>query len=437
MNTFIKRYNRHLGVIGIVGLTLLMGGFDVVIVALRGPHFDELHTPMGQFGMLVASHFTPAPSLTRAGSDRNALFATLYLWGMVLRTLLFALLAWQRVRPNVRRSIRAGHVLLAAQLLLGLCGESDLLYVLSMELALVLPMRRGLAWLLPQVLLYAGFQLWIAHSAVIFSDDQMRLRLLYLGMEMIFHVIVFGVVHLATRERRGRRTLAAAHAELLATQSLLGDMVRDSERLRIARDLHDSVGHHLTALKLHLDLAVRQSSEPVLASLRTSSELAGALLAEVRTVVSTERHAERIDLRHALATLCAGIPTPQIALQMDDTVAIVSPAVAHALFCCAQEAISNAVRHSGATTLTIAIAQDKNSLTMLATDDGHGSVLAGVGAGRAHAGDGTGSCHAGEGNGLRGMRERLALLGGHLQAGDRQPRGYAMQITLPIDGGAR
>jgi signal transduction histidine kinase len=419
LSTLIRRYSAHLGVIGVVGMSLLLGGFDLVLAALRGPSFDELHTPLGQFVAMVASQFAPAPSLTRAGSDRNALIAMLYFGATALRTLLFALLAVRLLRPNAQRPSAAGQWLLAGQLLLGLCGDADLLFVLSVELALVLPLRRGLAWLLLQMLAYVLIQAFIAYSAAILSDAQMRLRLLYLGMEVIVHAIVFAVVHLATRERRGRRALAAAHAELLATQSLLGDMVRDSERLRIARDLHDSVGHHLTALKLHLDLAVRQSSEPVPASLRTSSELAGALLAEVRTVVSAERGARRIDLRHALATLCAGIPTPRIALLMDDSFAIASPALAHALFRCAQEAISNAVRHAGAATMTIEIARHGDELTMRVADDGRGSRK------------------AGEGNGLRGMRERLALLGGHLQAGDRQPRGYAIQVTLPIAGGAQ
>jgi signal transduction histidine kinase len=241
-------------------------------------------------------------------------------------------------------------------------------------------------------------------------------------MELIFYAIVFGVVHLATRERRGRRTLAAAHAELLATQALLGDMVRDAERQRIARELHDSVGHHLTALKLHLDLALRhsgqagQSNTPVAASLRTSSELASALLAEVRTVVSTERGAHAIDLRHALATLCAGIPAPRVALRMDEGLAIDSPALAHALFRCAQEAISNAVRHAGASVLTIDIARRDGELTMLAADDGHGGA------------------NASEGNGLRGMRERVELLGGRLRAGAHPPRGYAIEVSLPVHG---
>ena len=422
MNPNIERYNRHLSMIGVVGLTLLMGGFDLVVVVLRGPRFDELHTLLGQFATLVASQFAPLPSLTRAGTDRYVLTAVFYLGASLLRTLLFALLALRRVRPNVRRSAAAGQLLLACQLLLGLCGDANLLYVLAVELALVLPLMRGVAWLLLQILAYVVVQLLIAYGTAIFSDQQMHLRLLYLGREVIAYAIVFGVVHLATRERRGRRILAAAHAELVATQSLLGDMVRDSERLRIARDLHDSIGHHLTALKLHLDLAVRQSGEPVPASLRTSSELAAALLAEVRTVVSAERGAERIDLRRALATLCTGIPTPHVALLMDEGLAIASPALAHALFCCAQEAISNAVRHAGATTLTIEVHRHRDELTMLATDDGHGS------------GKVSGKLSTSEGNGLRGMRERPALLGGRLQAGDRQPRGYAVQITLPIPG---
>lgn len=419
MNTFIERYSRHLGISGIVGLALLLGGFDLVVVALRGPRFDELHTPLGQFIALVAGQFTPAPSPTRAGSERRALIAVLYLAATVLRTLLFVLLAWWRMRPDARRSAAAGQLLIAAQLLLALAGDSALLFVLSAELALIVPLRQGVAWMLRQLLSYAGIQLLIAHFTVNLSDGQTQLRLLYLGMELIVHAIVFGVIHLATRERRGRRSLAAAHAELLAMQSLLGDMVRDAERLRIARDLHDSIGHHLTALKLHLDLAVRQSAQPVPAALGTASALAAALLSEVRSVVSTERQRERIDLRHALGTLCAGIPAPQITLLMDDALAIESPALAHALFCCAQEAISNAIRHAGAPNLTIEIARHDDALTMHAADDGRGSG------------------NAREGNGLRGMRERLALLGGHLQAGDRQPRGYAMRVTLPLHGGAR
>ncbi|WP_332879612.1 sensor histidine kinase [Massilia sp. S19_KUP03_FR1] len=421
MNTFRERYNRHLGVITIVGLVLLLCGFDIVVIAMRGLDFDDLHTPLGRFVVKVASQFTPAPMPNRAGTERNHLTVTLYLAATLLQMALFALLAWRRVRVDVRRSAITNRLLLVAQLLLCLVGNDGMRLAFSVEVALVLPLWRGLAWVLAHMLPYVAIRMLLQASAVNFSDNRLRLGLLYLGMEVVMHVIVFGVVHLAARERRGRRVLAAAHAELLATQFLLGDMVRDSERLRIARDLHDSVGHHLTALKLHLDLAVRQSNAPVSPSLHTAGELAGELLAEVRAVVSTERHTQRIDLRHALLTLCAGIPAPAIALRIDAALDITTPALAHTLFCCAQEAISNAVRHAGATTLTIDIAQGRDAWTMLAADDGRGS----------------GQLTRNEGNGLRGMRERLALLGGFLVAGDRKPRGYALQITLPFAGGAR
>ena len=419
MPTLFQRYDRHLAVIGITGLALLLGGFDVGVAALRGMGFDELHSPLGQWAAHLAAQFTPAPSPTRAGSQRIAATTVLYLLSNALCTVLFALLAWRRTATVARRRGWLDNAMLAAQLLLGLCSDSALLLVLAAELALVLPLKRGLVWLALQAAAYVILELAIAQGSANFSDGNMRLRLLYLGMEAVVQCIVFGVLHLAALERRRRRALAAAHAELLATQSLLTDMVRDSERLRIARDLHDSVGHHLTALKLHLDLALRQSGPGAPASLSTASGLAAALLAEVRTVVSSERRAERIDLRRALATLCDGIPSPRIALTMSDDLVIDSPALAHALFCCAQEAVSNSVRHAGAATLTIDIARRDYHLTMLVRDDGRGKA------------------GAVDGNGLRGMRERLASLGGRLRTGDHLPRGFELAIDVPLSGGAR
>jgi two-component system, NarL family, sensor histidine kinase DesK len=419
LNTFFQRHDRYLGVIVIVGLTLLLGGFELVVVGMRGPDFDDVHTPLGQLVATLASQPAVAPVRNQAAPGHLALIGRLYFGATLLQTLLFALLAWHRVQPNARRSGASNRLLLAAQLLLGLAGNSGLLLVCSVELALLLPLRRGLAWVLAQMLAYVAIRLLMEAGPAHLSGGRLRLALLFLAMEALLHIIVFGVVYLAARERRMRRTLSAAHAELLATQALLGDMVRDAERVRIARDLHDSVGHHLTALKLHLDIAVRQSGEPVPAALRSSSDMAVALLADVRRVVSVERRVQPIDLHRALATLCAGIPRPRIVLTMDDACVGASPAQAHALFCIAQEAISNAVRHANAATMKIDIARGEDGLTMHAADDGPGKVV------------------VVEGNGLRGMRERVELLGGRMQAGWRQPRGYAIQVTLPNVGMTR
>ena len=419
LNTFFKRYDRYHGVIAIVGLALLLGGFELIIIGIRGPDFDDMHTPLGQLAVTLTSRFTAVPASGHMQSGASALIGQLYFGATLLQTLLFAALAWQLVRPGARLSGKSRGMLLAAQLLLGLAGNAGLLLVCAVELALVLPLWRGLACVLAQMGVYAAIRLLMESGPAHLDGKRLRLALLFLGMEVLLHAVVFGVVYLAARERRRRRTLAAAHAELLATQALLGDMVRDAERLRIARDLHDSVGHHLTALKLHLDIAVRQSGDPVPAALRSSSELAVSLLAEVRSVVSAERRVQSIDLHRALATLCAGIPRPRIVLTMDDACLGASPVQAHALFCCVQEAISNAVRHAGAATLKIDIARSEEGLTLCAADDGCG--------------------HAGfsEGNGLRGMRERVDMLGGRMQAGWRPPRGFAIEVVLPVAGGAQ
>jgi two-component system sensor histidine kinase DesK len=419
LNTFSRRYDRYLGLTAILCLTLLLGAFDLVVIGIRGLDFDDVHSPLGQLVSSLTNEFTLMPLQIQAASARIALTKQLYFGATMLQTLLFAVLAWRCVRPDARHFSKNNRLLLASQVLLGLSGNAGLLLVCSVELALVRTFWRGLAWVVAQMMFYVAIRLFLEAGPAHLDGSRMRLALLFLGMEVLLHVIVFGVVHLAARERRRRRTLTAAHAELIATHALLGDMVRDAERLRIARDLHDSIGHHLTALKLHLDIAVRQSSEPVPAALRHSSEVAVALLAEVRGLVSAQRRGQPVGLHSALATLCAGIPRPQVVLTMDDACVDASPAQAHALFCCAQEAISNTVRHASAAILKIDIARSKDALTMRAADDGAGNV------------------DFSEGNGLRGMRERIELLGGHMQAGWCQPRGFAIQVTLPIAGAAR
>src|SRR6202011_2427221 len=131
------------------------------------------------------------------------------------------------------------------------------------------------------------------------------------------------------------------------------DGVRDSERARIARDLHDALGHHLTALNLHLDLASRHVGSGAVESLRISRELAQSLLAEVRATVNTQRGQRAINLRQALETLCAGIPFPSIALSYDERIEIGEPTLVDTIFRTVQEAITNAVRHSGASEVSV------------------------------------------------------------------------------------
>ncbi|MBV6321617.1 sensor histidine kinase [Duganella violaceipulchra] len=405
--------NNLIGIIGLLGC-VVGGALDIIHFHLGGIKAD---TPLGQLALWIASGFTPAPSAIRAGTDRDELTVLLFLIAYVALMVLFGLLFWLRTGgAAARRPAWQGQAMLAAQMAIALSYPHSLLYLVAAELGLVLGLRSGLRWLALQLLLLVLLVLApLPGNDTTRSDGWVREVLLDLGTMALWQGIAFGIGHMAAVERRGRIELAAANGELRATQLLLADTVRSAERLRIARDLHDIVGHHLTALNLHLDLALRQSGAAAPPALATARALAQGLLAEVRVVVGSERGMQRIDLRVALAALCAGIPQPRIALRFAPGLEIASPAVAHTLFCCVQEAISNAVRHAAAGQLDIELARADDGLSVLLRIED----------------DGAGSRATEEGNGLRGMRERLALLGGELKAGNRPRRGFGMEIVLP------
>ena len=372
----------------------------------------QWHSLFGLLAGRVAAMFTPPPSWNSAGSDRAILAGQLYMVGYATAGALFAALFWLRSNSPERRSPPANAALLALQLLIAVTVETDLLYLFAAELAIVLPLRRALAWLAAMI---AGHfaQTFAIIVAVARSDQGARYGLLSNALDTVYYLLAFGVATLAMLEQRARLKLAASHAELQATQALLADTVRTSERLRIARELHDSIGHHLTALNLHLDLADRQLAGAN-ASLRIARGLSRELLGEVRVVVGAQRDDQFIDLKQSLQTLCDGIPAPSIRLEMADDARISSALTAHTLFRCVQEAISNVLRHADARHISIAIAHRDARVTATIRDDGRGAR------GRP------------EGNGLVGMRERLLAVGGALSTGDLPQGGFQVELSLPV-----
>jgi len=364
----------------------------------------------------VAATFTAPPSLDSAGSAFADLSARLYALGYAASGVLFTVLFWMRTRPGAR-SAHADAALLAVQMVLGVCVENDLLYLFAAELAIVLPPRQAAGWLAAMVAGHFAQSVAIVAGAGL-PDQVMRFQVMNVAGELVFYLFAYAVARLAVMEQRARQGLAASNAELLATQALLADSVRTAERLRIARDLHDSIGHHLTALNLHLDLADRQLGGAN-ASLRTARELSRDLLDEVRVVVSTERGEPALDLRQSLRTLCEGVPSPAIRLELADDLLVPSPVTAHALFRCIQEAISNALRHADAGRITVSVGRRGATFVAIIRDDGRGAR------GRA------------PGNGLTGMQERLQALGGEVRASDAAGGGFQVELSLPAVEGTR
>lgn len=392
--------------------------FTILSLWLNGPYRDAAEGPLGRLMRLVAARFTNAPSVLSAGSDREDLVQTLHLAIDIPLLCAFSAMFWRCTRDGGLRTRTRLNLLLAAQLLIAAFVDSSFLFLFAAELALVVPLRTGLKWLGAQIVLtlvVRVFNGWASGE----HDAEILKRLLGLCMETGFYFLAFGVAGVAVLEQRARTRLAAANAELSATQGLLADTVRASERLRIARELHDHVGHHLTALNLHLDLAQRQADGAVRELVGVSRELSQALLAEVRRVVVHERDDHPIALAQALATLCAGVPRPPVRLTLEEPLVVASPATAHAIFRCVQEGLSNAIRHAGATSIQVSVERQGDDVVVRVSDDGAGN------GGRP------------EGSGLRGMRERLAAANGTLVAANRAPRGFAVEARLPLAGAPR
>lgn len=222
-------------------------------------------------------------------------------------------------------------------------------------------------------------------------------------------VSVLGVVG-EQRERAARRALAEAHTELRATSTLLADTSRAAERLRIARDLHDVIGHQVTALALELEVASHHSTPPAAEHVSRSRAIAKDLLANLRSTVGQLRD-ETPELGPALERVVADLPDPQVHLRVDDGLQV-DEARRTALVRCVQEIVTNAIRHAEAENLWIDVAAGPDGGTVLSARD-----------------DGRGTRELTPGNGLTGLRERVEGLGGH--AAFSSNGGFHVVATVP------
>jgi signal transduction histidine kinase len=220
-----------------------------------------------------------------------------------------------------------------------------------------------------------------------------------------FQLFAAGTAGLVMRERGAREVVLRMNQELLAARAELAVAERRGERLRIARDLHDAVGHHLTALTLQLELAARTVTGPEAETVRTARDQVRSLLTEVRATVTVLRD-EPVALSVGLRALAA-LPRPVVTVE--GAPAVEGP-VAEALLRCAQEVVTNAARHGRASHVWLTFTPEGGGLSLHARDDGPGGDAA-------------------EGNGLRALRERVASAGGTLELGAGP--GFPLRVWVP------
>jgi len=171
-----------------------------------------------------------------------------------------------------------------------------------------------------------------------------------------FFLFAAYTMHIAHSEADARQQLAETNAELKMTSSLLDISSRTSERLRIARDLHDLLGHHLAALTLNLETASHLADGAAREQIEKSKSIARHLLTDVRAVVSRLRDEEPVDLTAALQSLRDVIDSPALHLDLPGELPVTDAHVAQIALRSVQEIVTNAVRHSGARNLWVTLA---------------------------------------------------------------------------------
>ncbi|MFZ0335033.1 MAG: response regulator [Candidatus Acidiferrales bacterium] len=237
-------------------------------------------------------------------------------------------------------------------------------------------------------------------------------------------VSVFAKLHRRTQQLElVNRELSTLSARLIATQ--------DEERRRIARELHDSVGHFVVALSMNNSLALRHAEKVSLEAaeaLRQNTLLVEQLSKEIRTV-SHLLHPPLLDdlgLMPAIQSFADGFAERskvRVTVELAPDIGRLAPNMEISIFRIVQECLTNVYRHSGSETAHIKIwPSQQNLLTVQVCDEGKGIPLedrTSMPPGKNH------------GVGLRGMRERVRELGGTLEVQSSE-NGTSVTVVLPL-----
>jgi signal transduction histidine kinase len=267
----------------------------------------------------------------------------------------------------------------------------------------------------------AGFLIFPWLDFVLF--DRPAPSLLSLAALAAWLLVLLGIGE-AVRIRRERAAEAVRIREEEARRRA------SEERLRIARELHDALGHHLSLINvqsgvaLHLNEELPEQTRNSLSAIKEASKEA---LTELRSVLDILRQEGERAPRSPTSTLArlddlvaqAAAAGLEVRTETDGQIRPLPFGVDIAAFRIVQEALTNVARHAGPATASVRLTYGDRDLTVEVDDDGRGP--------QSHA-------SAGTGKGIVGMRERVAALGGDLEAGPRPAGGFRVRARLPLDG---
>lgn len=294
-------------------------------------------------------------------------------------------------------------------------------FILSPQVMIDFPLKIGAVWLVVYTVITAAFM--FAASGVAGLLDLLP----YTAGYVFFGFFGWTMVQAQKDRQRSEQLLTdlqAAHEKLQRYTEQVEELTITEERNRIAREMHDTLGHRLTIAAVQLEGASRlihsnpQKTETII---KTVHEQVKEGLAELRRTVAIMRAPvdEDLPLPQALTRLAVGVKEAtglNLKLEMDDSLPALSSGQRHALFRAAQEGLTNIERHASASEAVIRLIRDSSRVSLVIEDNGIGLNPAGKK----------------EGLGLTGMRERAGLLNGEFTIQPREGGGTRLIFTLPV-----
>jgi signal transduction histidine kinase len=233
-------------------------------------------------------------------------------------------------------------------------------------------------------------------------------------------VIVMLLIRLIVGGRDRQLRLAQRERDVAAREAVV------EERERIARELHDVIAHHVSTMVVQAGAERRMLGEDQAGTkdvLGTIERVGRGALTEMRRMVAMLRQDPAADLvpQPSLSDVpelvrqmqAAGLP---VTLHVRGEPVELPEGIELSAYRIVQEALTNALKHAQGARADVEVSYDTEALELLVSDDGHGGVTP-VGGG---------------GHGLVGMRERVAMYGGSIEAGPRRPTGFAVRVRLPV-----
>lgn len=296
------------------------------------------------------------------------------------------------------------------------------------------------AWLAGSVI-FVTFLLRVVYGGADVAELLQQELFTYVGLYALLRMIRVNRIK-RLEQQRHTEELAAIHTELAETYARLQEAHREleqatvqslryavlEERGRIARDLHDSIGHRLTSVIVQLQAlpyVLKNDSEESERIVRTVLEVARSCMQEVRSVVhamgTDESGAGLISLRSLIQQTAKMPGAPTVTLNVIDEGSSTSPEwtpeIAATLYRCVQEALTNTIRHAEAESVEITIESRPSEVSLRYADDGKlqpGEPLR-------------------EGFGLGGIRKRCRNVGGSCEIFAQAPQGIVIEIGLPLE----